>query len=464
MIIHKWRGEISMNLVEKLKEILPEDRISTNETVRINHSKDESFHSPILPDVVVFPKNKQEVAEIVRFANEYEISVVAFGAGSALEGQAIPLNGGITIDFQEMNQIIEIKPEDLLVQVQPGVTRKQLNKELGKHGLFFSVDPGADASLGGMASTNASGTTTVRYGAMKDNVRDLEVVLADGRVIHTGSKAKKSSSGYRLTELFVGSEGTLGIFTELTLQVYGISEAIVAGRAIFPSVKNAVQAAISLISAGIPIARIELVDAESMKSMNACAGTDFVEDTTLFLEFHGSNQSVEGEIKFTEEVFADFGCYQIEFEADSAGRSRLWEVRHNHLYYMLQNNPGKKKMITDVCVPLSKLAEAIEFSRKCIEESGLKGTVIGHIGDGNFHAGLLIDPNNPNDMEKANQFNERIVHFALSHEGTCTGEHGVGLGKMKYQRRQHGEALDAMLTIKQALDPKNILNPGKIFP
>ena len=458
------KGDLkSTNLAERLKEILPEDRITTNETVLLNHSQDESLHPASLPDVVVFPQAKEEVVEILRFANEHKIPVVPFGAGSGLEGQTIPICGGITIDFQEMNKIIDINSRDLLVVVQPGVTRLQLNAELGKHGLFFPVDPGADASLGGMASTNASGTTTVRYGAMKDNVRDLEVVLADGSVIHTGSKAKKSSSGYRLTELFVGSEGTLGAFTELTLQVYGIPEVTVAGRAVFSSLQNAVQAATSLLQIGVPIARMELVETITIKEMNKSAGTNYTEDTTLFLEFSGSKGNVDGDLEVTKELFTGFGCYQFDIEKDSIGRKKLWEVRHNHLYILKHANPGKKVLNTDVCVPLSALVDAIEFSRKCIEENGLDGSIIGHIGDGNFHAGIVLDPNNLEEVEKVDHVNEQIVKFALSVGGTCTGEHGVGLGKMKYQEDQHGKALDVMKSIKQVLDPNNILNPGKIF-
>ncbi|KAB2336635.1 FAD-binding protein [Cytobacillus depressus] len=452
-----------MTLADKLKQIVPNDRISTNETVRLNHSKDESFHAASLPDVVVFPRNKEEIVAIIRFANEHKIPVTPFGVGSGLEGAAIPLKGGISLDFQEMNKIIEINPDDFLVRVQPGVTRLQLNKELGKYGLFFPVDPGADATLGGMASTNASGTTTVRYGAMKDNVRDLEIVLSDGRVIRTGGKAKKSSSGYNLTELFVGSEGTLGIFTEITLQVHGISEVIIAARAVFPSVNQAIQAAIALLNVGVPIARVELVEGETIQYMNKVYGTTYSEGASLFLEYHGSKGSVESDVQLTKEIFNEFDCYEFEFETDSLGRAKLWEVRHNSLYALIHENPGKQVMNTDVCVPLSNLADAVEYTRKCIDESGLQGDIIGHIGDGNFHAGVLIDTDDPLDMERANQFNEKIVHYALACGGTCTGEHGVGLGKKKYQLLQHGEALDVMKDIKKVLDPKCILNPGKIF-
>ncbi|WP_423798636.1 FAD-binding oxidoreductase [Neobacillus sp. SAB-20_R2A] len=450
-------------LFKELKQFVPEDRLSTNETILENHSKDESFHPACRPDIVVFPKNTDEIVKIVRFANQNEIPIVPFGIGSGLEGQVIPLKGGISIDFQLMNKIIEINPHDLLVRVEPGVTRKQLNKELGKYGLFFSVDPGADASLGGMAATNASGTTAVRYGTMKENVRNLKVVLADGKVIDTGGKAKKSSSGYHLTELFVGSEGTLGVFTELTLQVFGISETIMAARAVFPSVRQACEAAVSLLRIGVPIARVELVDDRSMKQINIATGSNYKEQVTLFLEFHGSKVSVENDVHITKEMFLGYGCQQFEFESDSNGRLRLWDARHNLFYAYLHSNPGKKMMNTDVCVPLSKLGDAIEKSRDFIEQSGLTGTVVGHIGDGNFHAGLILDPKNPIDMERANWVNEQIVDFALIQGGTCTGEHGVGLGKMKYQRREHGEGLEIMKNIKKVLDPKGILNPGKIF-
>lgn len=452
-----------MNLVEELVQIVSDDRVTINETILEQHSKDESFHSPTLPDAVVFPINSQEVINIMKLANSKQIPVVPFGVGSGLEGQVIPLEGGISLDFQLMNQILEINHEDLLVRVQPGVTRNQLNKELGKHGLFFPVDPGADASLGGMASTNASGTTAVRYGNMKENVRELEIVLADGRIIRTGGKSKKSSSGYHLTELFIGSEGTLGVFMEITLRVFGISEVITAGRAVFPSVKHATQAAVSILTMGIPIARIDLVDAHSIKQMNIATATNYPENVTLFLEFHGHKENVQNDIRLTEEAFTESGCYKFEFESDSLGRAKLWEARHNLFYAYLHNNPGKKMMITDVCVPLSKLSDAIESSRKFIDESGLAGTVVGHIGDGNFHAGLVIDPNNSSDMERANWVNEQIVDYALSCGGTCTGEHGVGLGKKKYQRKEHGDALDIMISMKELLDLNNILNPGKIF-
>lgn len=453
-----------MILLEELRAILSEGQVTVNETMLEQHSKDESYHTPHLPDVVVFPENTEEVSRVVAFANKHKIPVTAFGLGSCLEGHVIPYQGGISLDLQRMNQILEIRPDDFLVRVQPGVTRSQLNKELKKYGLFFSVDPGADATLGGMASTNASGTTAVRYGVMRDQVRDLEVVLADGRIIHTGGLSAKSSSGYHLTGLFVGSEGTLGIFTELTLRLYGIPEAVMAARAAFPSVKQTVDAAVAILSAGIPVARIELVDARSIRQVNLFSGTDYEENPTLFLEFHGNEDGLKKDIELAKELAQESGCDQLDFETDSKRRAQLWDARHNLAYAFLHKIPGKKMMVTDVCVPLSELTGAVEFSRMKIDASGLDGAVLGHIGDGNFHTLLMIDMNNPVDIKTAEEVNQQLVEYALTRGGTCTGEHGVGVGKMKYQRKEHGNSLDVMIGIKQTLDPNNILNPGKVLP
>lgn len=453
-----------MILLEELRVILSEDQVTVNETMLEQHSKDESYHTPHLPDVVVFPENTEEVSRVVAFANKHKIPVTPFGLGSCLEGHVIPYQGGISLDLQRMNQILEIRPDDFLVRVQPGVTRSQLNKELKKYGLFFSVDPGADATLGGMASTNASGTTAVRYGVMRDQVRDLEVVLADGRIIHTGGLSAKSSSGYHLTGLFVGSEGTLGIFTELTLRLYGIPEAVMAARAAFPSVKQTVDAAVAILSAGIPVARIELVDARSIRQVNLFSGTDYEENPTLFLEFHGNEDGLKKDIELAKELAQESGCDQLEFETDSKRRAQLWDARHNLAYAFLHKIPGKKMMVTDVCVPLSELTGAVEFSRMKIDASGLDGAVLGHIGDGNFHTLLMIDMNNPVDIKTAEEVNQELVEYALTRGGTCTGEHGVGVGKMKYQRKEHGNSLDVMIGIKQTLDPNNVLNPGKVLP
>nr|WP_276531634.1 FAD-linked oxidase C-terminal domain-containing protein [Brevibacillus invocatus] len=443
--------------------LLGSERVTTNPTVLEHHSHDESYHAPRLPEVVVFPQDAEEVSQIMKLANEKKIAVTPFGLGTSLEGHVIPYNGGISMDFSLMNQVLEVRPQDFLVRVQPGVTRTQLNKELKKHGLFFSVDPGADATVGGMAATNASGTTSVRYGVMRDNVRDLEVVLADGRIIHTGSMVAKSSSGYHLTGLFVGSEGTLGAFTELTLRVYGIPEATMAARASFPTVQDAVNTVVDILSAGIPVARIELVDERSIRQVNLFKETDYPESPTLFIEFHGSEQSLQHDIEFAQGIAGEHGCTQFLFETDSKARAQLWDARHNLAYAFVHKSPGKKMMVTDVCVPFSELAGAVVDARESIDRSGLDGAVLGHVGDGNYHVILMIDLDDKEEVARADKLNAHLVEYALQRGGTCTGEHGVGVGKAKYQRAEHGESLDVMKSFKQVLDPNGILNPGKIF-
>jgi D-lactate dehydrogenase (cytochrome) len=450
-------------LVRELRNNLSENQVTVNPTVLEQHSKDESYHTPHLPDVVVYPRNTAEVSKIMKFAYENEIPVTPFGLGSSLEGHVIPYNGGISLDFQLMNQVLEVRPEDFLVRVQPGVTRTQLNKELKKYGLFFSVDPGADATIGGMAATNASGTTSVKYGIMRDQVRDLEVVLADGRIIHTGSMAAKSSSGYHLTGLFVGSEGTLGVFTELTLRVYGIPEVMMAARAVFPSVESAVTTVVDILSAGIQVARIELIDERSIKQVNLYNKTNYPEKPTLFIEFHGNEAGLQQDVHFAKKLAEDHQCEEFLFETDSKARAQLWDVRHNLAYAFIHKSPGKKLMVTDVCVPLSELVGAIKDARTAIDASGLDGAILGHVGDGNYHVLLMIDLNNPEEVDKAKKLNAHLVDYALSRGGSCTGEHGVGVGKAGYQRKEHGDALDVMRAIKNVLDPKGILNPGKIF-
>ena len=449
-------------VVEALKNVLTDDQVTVNLTVRELHGKDESYHSPSLPDIVAFPESTEDVRNIMKVSTEFQIPVVPFGLGSSLEGHIIPHNGGITIDFSLMNKVLEVRENDFLVTVQPGVTRSQLNQRLKKHGLFFSVDPGADATLGGMAATNASGTTSVKYGVMRDQVRDLEVVLVDGTVIHTGNLAAKSASGYHLNGLFVGSEGTLGCFTELTLLVHGIPEHVTAARASFPTVRDAVEAVVSILQAGIPIARVELVDEPSMKQTNLFNDTNYKEKPTLFLEFHGNEAGLKQDVDFMKMIVEDHHCEGIEFETDNAGRNRLWEARHNLAYAFIHGYPGKKMMSTDVCLPLSELAGAVEHARKIVQSLELIGGIVGHVGDGNFHVLLMMDVNNPAEMARADELNERIVMYALERGGTCTGEHGVGIGKQKYQEKEHGAALLVMEKIKRALDPDNLLNPNKI--
>ncbi|MEK3934866.1 FAD-linked oxidase C-terminal domain-containing protein [Sporosarcina sp. FSL W7-1349] len=451
------------NIVESLKNALWDVEVTTNETIRELHSKDESYHEPRMPDVVVFPTKTEDVSKIMKVAQQHQVPVVPFGLGSGLEGQVIPLNGGISVDFSSMNKILEIREDDLLVTVQPGVTRSQLNQELKKHGLFFTVDPGANATLGGMAATNASGTTSVRYGVMRDQVRDLEVVLPDGTVMHTGNKAAKSSSGYHLNGLFVGSEGTLGSITELTLRVYGIPEHVMAARASFPTMKDAVESVVSILQAGIPIARVELVDEASMKQVNLHSETDYEEKPTLFLEFHGNEAGLQQDVEFLMDIVNDHHCSKIDFEKDNAARNQLWEARHSLAYAYMHGYPGKGMITTDVCVPISELANAVLFARERLDAAGLPAGLVGHVGDGNFHTLLMVDMDDAEQLAKVNEINEQIVLYALERGGTCTGEHGVGVGKQKYQSTEHGAALAVMQNIKKVLDPDNLMNPGKIF-
>lgn len=448
-------------VIEALKAALTEEQVTINETVRELHGRDESYHALQLPDIVVFPETAEQVSAIMKISNQFHIPVIPFGLGSSLEGHVIPTEGGITIDFSLMNKVLEIMGNDFLVKVQPGVTRLQLNKELKKYGLFFSVDPGADATIGGMVATNASGTTSVKYGVMRDQIRDLEVVLADGMVIHTGNLAAKSSSGLHLNGLFTGSEGTLGCFTEITLRVYGIPEHVSAARACFSSVNDAVEAVVSILQAGIPVARVELVDEPSIRQANLYSETDYQEKPTLFLEFHGNEAGLKQDVEFMKDIVEGHGCSEIQFETDTASRNKLWEARHNLAYAFIHGYPGKKMMVTDVCLPISELAGAVAHAREHLESLGLIGGIVGHVGDGNFHVLLMMDLNNPEETAKAADFNERIVLYALERGGTCTGEHGVGIGKQKYQRQEHGDALLVMEKIKQALDPHNLLNPNK---
>ncbi|ASN06971.1 FAD-binding oxidoreductase [Virgibacillus necropolis] len=452
-----------MNYISELETFIPKERVSTNITILEQHSKDESYHTPSLPNVVIYPESAEEVSQVMKIASKHKIPVTPFGVGSSLEGHVIPLNGGISLDFSLMDSIIEVLPNDFLVKVQPGVTRSKLNQELKKHGLFFSVDPGADATLGGMAATNASGTTSVKYGIMRDQIRDIEVVLANGTTMHTGNLAAKSSSGYNLNGLFAGSEGTLGCFTELTLRVYGIPEMIVASRATFHSIDSAINAVVNILSAGIQVARIELIDELSIKQVNKFSDTNYDEMPTLFIEFQGNEAGLLQDIEFTKEILADLDNHAFEFEKDTQGRNKLWGARHNAAYAFKHGFPGKQLMTTDVCLPLSELAGAIKSAKKVLKEYNLDGGIVGHVGDGNYHTTLMIDTENQREVEYAENYNKHIVEYALERGGSCTGEHGVGIGKMKYQVLEHGTALPVMQAIKKTLDPENILNPGKIF-
>lgn len=452
---------IYVEFIKDLQRKLASDKFSINETVRLQHSGDESYHAKSLPEVVVFPETSEEVSFVIQLAKKHNQSITPFGVASSLEGSAIPYESTVVIDFSKMNKIIEVKKEDFLVRVQPGVTLSKLNKELKKIGMFFPIDPGADATLGGMSATNASGTMSVRYGTMRDQVRDMEVVLANGTIIHSGNLASKSASGYNLNGILVGSEGTLGCFTELTLQITGVPEKIIAARATFTDVDSAAESVMAIMQSGISIARVELVDKESIKHINWFNNTRYSELDTLFIEFHGNKAGLNQDVEFIKEIIVDYNCLNIEFESETAGRNKLWEARHNVLYSYVHGHPGKKLMITDVCLPVSELAQAVKDARIIIKDSKLTGGIVGHVGDGNYHIFLMIDIKK--ELNKANEVNEHIVNYAISKGGTCTGEHGVGIGKRKYQEKEHGKSFAVMYSIKNAIDPSNIFNPGKIF-
>lgn len=446
-------------------EALFEDRtqVVRSESIRDGHSRDFTYHQPHMPDAVVFPASRDDVVKVMKFAHEQRIPVVPYGIGSSLEGHTIPTHGGITIDLTRMNHIVDFRPNDFIVRVEPGITRIELNDHIQRQGVFFPVDPGAEATIGGMAATNASGTTAVRYGAMRDQVKGLEVVLADGTVVRTGSQTVKTSAGYNLTSLFVGSEGTLGIITEITLRLQPIPEAIIAARAVFPDIDSAGEAAAAVISSGIAIGRIELVDAATIQAVNAFKETTYEEVPTLFLEFTGTDTSVQHDIEMVRELCTDEGCTGFSFETEGTARAKLWEARHSTAMAIMATAPGLKHMTTDVCVPISELPGALKHARETIDKHGVHGMILGHVGDGNYHAGFMVDPDDAEDMVRMHAIVEAIVDYALERGGTCTGEHGVGLGKTKYLEREHGpETMALMRSIKRTLDPENILNPGKV--
>ena len=439
-------------------------KVSVNDTIREHHSKDESFHTPTLPDAVVFATCTQDVATTLKICNDNKTPVVAWGAGTSLEGNSTPIRGGVSLDLSQMDKILRVSGEDLDCTIQPGVRRKQLNEYLSKHGLFFPVDPGADATLGGMASTGASGTTTVKYGAMKQLVMGMTVVTANGDVIKTSRRARKTSAGYDLTHLFVGSEGTLGVITELTLRVFGIPEVIAAATIQFDSVRNAVDGVIETIQLGIDVARIELVDRDAVVAVNRYSGTTLPNKDLLLLEFHGSAESTAIDIAAAREVLERHGGQGFLQTTDEAERRKLWQARHDAGLACRSHQPNGHIFATDVCVPISKLSECIEQTQKDLVASKIYGPIVGHVGDGNFHVLLTADPNDHAAIEKLEDFHTRLVERSLSLEGTCTGEHGIGVGKIKYLVSELGrEAVDVMATIKNALDPNGIMNPGKII-
>lgn len=441
------------------------ERVSYSEAVRSQHGHSETHFPPCLPDAVVFVENTDEVVFVVGLCAAHDIKLTAYGAGTSIEGSALPIAGGISLDMSRMNRVLSVNADDFDVTVEAGVTRIALNNHLRDQGLFFPVDPGADATIGGMASTRASGTNAVRYGTMKDNVLATTTVLAGGRVMRTGGRARKSSAGYDLTRLLVGSEGTLGVMTELTVRLYPIPEAISAAVCTFPTIEAAVQTVIQTIQLGVPVARIELLDALSLSAINRFSKTTLAEAPTLFFEFHGSPAGVEEQAQTVQAIADELGGANFEWATRPEDRSRLWQARHDAYFACLQLKPGCRCFPTDVCVPISRLAECIDATYADIAQVSIPIALFGHVGDGNFHLVVLVDPENPQEMSEAAWISERVVERAIAMDGTCTGEHGIGLGKRKYLVREHGNAaVDAMRAIKAALDPDNLLNPGKVLP
>jgi len=432
--------------------------------VREQHGRDESAFSVPPPAAVVFAESTQDVADAVKLAAAHRVPVIPFGVGSSLEGHLLAVQGGISIDVGRMNRVLAVQAEDLTVTVQPGVTRLAVNAAVKSEGLFFPIDPGADASIGGMAATRASGTNAVRYGTMRENVLALEVVTASGEIIRTGTRAKKSSAGYDLTRLMVGSEGTLGVITEVSLKLYPLPEAISAATCSFPTIEAAVRCVIQIIQLGVPIARCELIDAGTVRMVNAHSKLGLREEHMLLMEFHGSPASVREQAETVQEIAADFGGQAFEWATTPEERTRLWTARHNAYFAAIQSKPGCRAISTDTCVPISKLADCLLDSVAEADASGLPYFLVGHVGDGNFHFGYLIDPHNAQERQIAEALNHKLVSRALALEGTCTGEHGVGLHKMDFLLTEAGSgAVDMMRAIKHALDPHNIMNPGKIF-
>ncbi len=439
------------------------DRFSRKNHDRIAHGHSETHFPTAPPDAVAWPESTHEVSEIMKICQAHSLPVIAYGAGTSLEGQTSAIHGGLSLDMSRMNRLLRVEPGDMTADVQPGLTREELNRALRATGLFFPVDPGANASLGGMASTRASGTTAVRYGTMRDNVLGLEVVLADGRIITTGSHARKSASGYDLTALFLGAEGTLGVITRLTLRLAGQPEAISAAICAFDSIDEAVGAVIQTIQMGIPMARIEFVDADTARAFNAYSGMEMAEKPHLLLEFHGSERAVAEDAERFGEIARDFGATDFDTATRTEERSALWTLRHKAYYAVLALRPGATALVTDICVPISRLAEAVAETTADIAAASIPGPILGHVGDGNFHAVLLIEPGNEAELAEARALAERMSARALRLGGTITGEHGIGMGKQGLMQAEHGDGWDVMGDIKSALDPTGILNPGKLL-
>jgi D-lactate dehydrogenase (cytochrome) len=441
------------------------DRLSASAAVREHHSHGESYHDPGVPDLVAFPITTEEVAAIVCVCDRHRVPIIPFGMGSSLEGHVNAICGGVSIDLTRMTKVVRLSPEDLDVTVEAGLTHRALDARLKNTGLMFPIDPGADATIGGMVATRASGTTAVRYGTMRDNVLGLTVVLADGRVVHTGGRARKSSSGYDLTRLFVGSEGTLGVITEVTLRLFGRPEAVSAAVCPFSSIEGAANTVIATVQLGIPVARIEIIDETQLELVNRHSKTDYPVAPTLFFEFHGmSETAVADQARAVEEIASEHGALGFRWTTTPEARAKLWEARHNVLFATMASRPGAGAWTTDVCVPISRLAECITETQADMRASGRVAPLVGHAGDGNFHLIFMVDRQDARELQVVEELNQRMVERALRMGGTCTGEHGVGVGKLKYLSKEHGESLDVMRAIKRALDPHKLMNPGKLIP
>ena len=464
---NQWLGKIYnkkniQDCISKIKEKYGQ-QFSESKSIREQHSHTMTIHESELPDGVLFASNKNDVSDTVNICNEFGCPIIPFGVGSSFEGHVNAPFGGLSIDLNNMNEILNVYQDDLLVTVQPGVTREQLNTHLRDTGLFFPIDPGANASIGGMTSTRASGTNAVRYGTMKDNVVSIEAVMPNGEIIKTSNKAKKSSAGYDLTRLLVGSEGTLGIITEITLKLYGIPEVIAGGRVSFTSIKDAADTVITTIQSGIPVARIELLDAMQVKACNLYSKLSLPEEPLLLLEFHGSEKSVEEQTELFGEIAIDFGGKDYEWTSNNEDRNKLWKARHDAYWAARSYMPGTEMYSTDVCVPISKLSDCIVETVKDLEENNLVGPIASHAGDGNFHVAVMLDTNDKNEVAKLGPFLDRLSDRAIKMDGTCTGEHGIGQGKRKYMYNELGNSVAVMESIKKSFDPNLIMNPGKLF-
>ena len=454
--------ELDAALAADLRQLLG-DRVTTSRGVREHHGKDESYFPHAPPDAVAFPHSTEEVRDIVNLCRRYHTPLIPFGVGTSVEGHVLATRGGVCVDLSQMNKVLAVHVEDLDATVQAGVTRKALNEEIRHTGLFFPIDPGADATLGGMAATRASGTNAVRYGTMRENVLGLTVVTADGRIVKTSRRSRKSAAGYDLTRLFVGSEGTLGIITEVTVRLYAVPEAMSAAVCSFKDIAGAVGTVIQTLQAGIPIARSEALCATTMKAINAHSKTTYKEQPTLFLEFHGSERGVVEQAELVQEIAREHGGEGFQWASKPEDRNRLWAARHQAYFAALQLRPGARAVSTDVCVPISRLTECMVATAVDIAQASMPIPMFGHVGDGNFHCMILIRPDVEADLAEAKRFNERLVDRALAMEGTCTGEHGVGFGKIDWLRKEHGAGVDLMAAIKRTLDPENLLNPGKVI-